>query len=292
MTTESALPRVSVGGFAVTGLCDGFFFLDGGAMHGVVPRVLWARHHPPDAHNRIRLALRGLLLQRPGLTVVVEPGLGDRYDAAFAERFGVERDRTLLDDLRRCGVAPEQVDLVICTHLHWDHAGQATSLGPDGRIQPTFPHATYVVQQRDWDEANRPHERNRASYRPDDFLPLAEAGQLRLVDGAAELAPGLRVERVGGHTAGLQIVHVGEGGDRLVFLSDLAPTAYHLDLPVIMGYDLYPVETLESKRRVLADVVETGALVGFVHDPRVAFARLVRDGRGRPALGEEVGSSR
>ncbi|MBI2941348.1 MAG: MBL fold metallo-hydrolase [Chloroflexi bacterium] len=284
MTTDRQLPHIAVGGFEVTGLCDGYFRLDGGAMHGVVPRVLWERHHPPDEKNRILLALRGLLVRGRGATVVVEPGLGDRYSDVFRERFAIDRSTTLLGDLGACGVAPGQVDLVICTHLHWDHAGQATSGDGAGALEPTFPRATYVVQRLDWQEATHPHERNSGSYRPEDFFPLAETSQLRLIDGTVELLPGLRVERVGGHTAGLQIVNIGEGSDRLVFLSDLAPTAYHLDLPVIMGYDLYPVDTLEAKRRVLNDVIATGARVAFVHDPRLVFTHVTRDARGRPTV--------
>lgn len=279
---------LKLGPIEVVPLLDGALRLDGGSMHGTVPRVVWERRNRPDEHHRIGMALRGLLVRGPGLTAVVEPGLGSHHDAAFAERFAVDRPRGLLLELADLGVAPEDVDLVVDTHLHWDHAGGNVLRDADGRLRPAFPRAEYVVNRANYDEAVNAHERNRASYRPEDFETIREAGQLRFVDGARhaeiEVAPGIRVERVDGHADGMQVVHVEGGGQRLCFLTDLAPLATHVDLTWIMGYDLYPVDTLDAKKRLLPRAIEEDWVVALVHDPAHALGRLRRDDRGRAAF--------
>lgn len=278
------LPGVRSGRFEVTGLLDGFMHLDGGAMHGTVPKVLWQTRHPSDDRNRIRLGLRGLLVRGPGLTAVVETGLGSHHDSKFGERYGVVQPPTLIESLDVAGVRPVDVDLVINTHLHWDHAGGNVTLDVAGRPVPTFPRAEYVAQRLDWEEATHLHERNRGSYRSEDFQTIAEAGRLRLVDGDVEVVPGIRVEQVGGHTIGMQIVVIGDGPSPVVFLADMAPTAAHLDYPWVMGYDLYPVDTLMSKKRILPRAVAEDWIVAFVHDPEVAFGRVRLGERDRPTL--------
>jgi glyoxylase-like metal-dependent hydrolase (beta-lactamase superfamily II) len=276
-------PRVRVGEATITLVSDGRFRLDGGAMYGVVPRVVWERRSPPDAQHRIPLGFNAMLIELGQTRLVVDPGLGTRHDATFGERFAVEQPPRVLQSLTELGVAPETIDFVVDTHLHWDHAGANTLAAGSDRVVPAFPNARYVVQRREWAAATHPHERNRASYRPDDFLPLESAGRLMLVDGRHELAPGIAVEAVGGHSDGMQLLFIESHDETFVHLADLVPTRHHLDYAWVMGYDLYPVETLCQKQRLLPRAAERRWVVGLCHDPDVAFGRINMDGR-RPVL--------
>lgn len=280
-------PGVNVGAFVVYGVSDGLFRLDGGAMFGVVPKVLWDRVSPADEMNRIQLGLHPILIRAEGRVILVETGAGSRHDGSFADRFSIRRPPTLAASLAAAGVTPEMVDVVVNTHLHWDHAGGNVRTLDDGTLSPTFPNATYVVQAADWDEALHPNERNRASYRSEDYLPLERAGRIRLVDGDAELSKGIHLERVGGHTRGMQIVRVTSAGFTLVYLADLVPTSNHLDYAWHMAYDLYPLDLLEQKKRVLREAAEGGWMVAFAHDPVHHFGRvriLSERGRERPVF--------
>ncbi len=284
-TDRPLLRRLRLGDATVTYVSDGRFRLDGGAMFGIVPRVVWERRSPADSRHRIQLGLNAMLVETGSARILVDPGVGSHHDAAFAERFAVEQPPTVLDCLRAAGVAPESIDLVVDTHLHWDHAGANVAPGPDGQLLPAFPKARYAVQRLEWAAATQPHERNQASYRPEDFVTVERAGQLLLVDGEAELAPGLRVLPVGGHSDGMQLLRVDSAGQTFVFLADLVPTRHHLDYPWVMGYDLYPVETLAQKQRLLPQAAAEGWLVGLAHDPDVPFGRIRLEGaRRRPAL--------
>ena len=277
--------RLRVGDATVTFVPDGRFRLDGGAMFGVVPRVVWEQRSPADAQHRIQMALNAMVIETGSARILVDPGTGSHHDATFAARFAVEQPPRVLDSLRAAGVAPEAIDLVVDTHLHWDHAGANVCSGPGGQIVPAFPNAKYVVQRHEWDAATHPHERNQASYRPEDFVTVEHAGQLLLVDGETVLAPGVRVLPVGGHSDGMQLLRLDSAGQTFVFLADLVPTRHHLDYPWVMGYDLYPVETLRQKKRLLPQAAEEGWLVGFAHDPDVPFGRIRLEGaRRRPAL--------
>ena len=267
---------------------DGFFRLDGGAMFGVVPRVLWEQRCAPDAQHCIEMAFNGMLVEIHGKRILIDPGLGSRHDARFAERFAVRQPPTVLEELASLGIAAGDVDVVIATHLHWDHAGAFTQLEGE-RVVPTFPRATYVVQRRQWEEATHPHERNRASYRSDDFAPLMEAGLVRIVEGDVEVAPSVWVHEVGGHAAGMQLVRVESSGETFLHLADLVPMRHHVDYPWIMGYDLFPVETLARKKAWLPRAAAGGWIVGLVHDPETPFGRVeMKDARPVFApLGEE-----
>ncbi len=276
---------IELGPIRVHVLRESTFWLDGGAMFGVVPRAVWEKRDPPDDRNRVELAANVALVETAGRRVLVETGMGERWDAREIERFRLQGDG-LLGALASLGVAAEDVDVVVNTHLHFDHAGGNTRR-VDGRLAPTFPRARYVVQLGEWEDATHPHERNHASYREDDFVPLAEARQLETVQGEVEVAPGVRVVPVGGHTAYHQMVIVEGGGRTLAIPTDLLPTASHLPLPFIMSYDLFPVGTLEVKRRLLARVVDEDWSLLFYHDPRVAIGRVRRE-KDRYALGEVV----
>jgi glyoxylase-like metal-dependent hydrolase (beta-lactamase superfamily II) len=264
---------IELGDIKVHLLDDGHFALDGGAMYGVVPRALWEKHDPPDEKNRVTLGLNIALVLTGGKKVLVDAGMGDKWSDKERAIYRIERKRTLLDSLRELGYGPEDIDVVVNTHLHFDHAGGNTTLR-DGKVVPTFPKARYVVQMGEWEDATHPNERNRASYLEPNFVPLAESRQLETVQGQAEVAPGVHVVPVGGHTAYHQMVIVEGGRQALVIPTDLVPTASHLPLPYIMGYDLFPVGTLEAKRRVLKDAAERGSLLLFYHDAKTPLGKI------------------
>jgi glyoxylase-like metal-dependent hydrolase (beta-lactamase superfamily II) len=282
----SPVSRYTVGDLELISLSDGFFALDGGAMFGVVPKQLWAKKTAPDEKNRIPLAMRPLVV-RGVRTMLIDAGLGDKDDQKFHEIYGVERSRNLDHTLAEAGLAPEDIDIVLATHLHFDHAGGFTTRDPNGRVRPKFPRAQYVVRRGEWDDALHVNARNRASYLVDNFVPLADAGVLQLVDDDQTIMPGVKVNRTGGHTMHHQMVVIESGGKTAAFVADLVPTTAHLPDPWIMGYDLYPMDTLASKKAFYKEAVEKDILVFFEHDPVVA-AGYIREEQGKrrviPAL--------
>ena len=260
--------------------------LDGGAMFGVVPKVLWQRRIVPDDRNRIPLGMRCLLIEHEVGLVLVDSGAGNKEDPKFHEIYGVDNSgvdgRTMLEDaIRAAGFTPDDVSLVVNTHLHFDHAGGNTFVDASGAVRLSFPNARYVVQGGEYAFATAPNERTAASYFSRNFVPTHEAGRLDLVEGEQELAPGLRVLPTPGHTPHHQSVLLDAGGGEILcFLGDLVPTQWHVPLPWIMGYDLEPLVTLESKRRLLGRAEAEGWRVVFEHDAHVAGGRLGRDGKG------------
>ena len=277
---------IELGDVRVHVLSDGRFALDGGAMFGVVPRALWERAHPADEGNRVVLGLNVALVETGGRRVLVDTGMGVRWSEKERALYRLDQARSLLGSLAALGLGPEDIDVVVNTHLHFDHAGGNTR-EQEGRLVPTFPRARYIVQTGEWEDATHPHERNRASYREGDFVPLAEARCLQTVQGEVEVAPGVRVVPVGGHTAYHQMVVVEGGGQTLVIPSDLVPTTSHLPLPWLMSYDLFPVGTLEAKRRLLAQAAERGHRLLFYHDPRTAVGTVRRE-REKYVLGDVI----
>ncbi len=249
-------------------------------MFGVVPRVLWQRTNPPDGSNRIRLALRPLLVVTPTDRVLVDTGIGRKYGPDFDRMFNVDDSDDIERSLARHGLAPADITIVVLTHLHFDHAGGATKLDGDGRAVPRFPNARHIVQRAEWHDATHPNRRTRGSYRPDDFRPLEDADLLEPVDGDAEPTPGVRLVRTGGHTRGHQIVLVDDGDRTIVYWADLVPTATHVNIPYIMGYDLYPLDTMEQKEKLIEQAAREGWHSVFEHDPDVAVG-LIRSEEGR-----------
>jgi len=265
---------LTVGSFTLTPVLDGYFRLDGGAMFGVVPRVLWEKVAPPDDRNRIRLAMRAWLVRGLGQTILIDAGAGGKLDAKAGAIYGFEGVPSLEASLEAAGLGVDDIDLVVASHLHFDHAGGFTARAPDGTVSPRFPNARYSVRRGEWDDALHPHERNRASYFAENYVPLRDAGVLDLIDEDRDVAPGVRVRRTGGHTQHHQIVEIYAGGQTAIFAADLLPTAAHVPLPYIMGYDLYPMDTLAFKRRFLTEAVERDYLILFEHDPEVAAGRI------------------
>jgi glyoxylase-like metal-dependent hydrolase (beta-lactamase superfamily II) len=257
-----------LGPYEVVALEDGFFALDGGAMFGVVPRTIWQKAHPPDERNRIRLALRTLLVRGLGRTLLVDTGIGAKFPDKYRDIYGIDHAQgTLLDRLAQRGIAPADVTDVVVTHLHFDHAGGATTQDPDGRLHPTFPDARIFIQRANWDWASNPNDREKASYLRENFQPLAEAGRVTLLDGPCELYPGLSVLVSDGHTRGQQMVRVDAGGRTVLYPGDLIPTSSHLRTAWTMAYDIEPLRVMEEKKRLLAEAARDGWIVCFEHDP-------------------------
>ncbi len=260
-------------------LDGGRFGLDGGAMFGVVPKVLWEKKSPPDENNRIRMRANSLLVRAHRKNILIETGNGTKLDAKQRAIYNVQDGDPLMDSLSHAGVNPDQIDLVINTHLHFDHCGGNTRV-VNSRILPTFRRARYVVQRRELEHAMLPSERDRASYFPENFSPISKEGLWDLVEGDTEILPGISVTRIPGHNADIQAVVITGGGKTLAFVADLFPTRHHIPLPWIMAYDLYPLQSLETKRQWIPRILSAQWIVVFGHDPDVAAATLhERDGK-------------
>jgi LAO/AO transport system kinase len=267
------------GAFELTFLHDGPFRLDGGAMFGIVPRVLWEQKTRADERHRIQLAMRPLLVQGRMGRVLIDCGAGDKIPAKAQDIYGMDRRRTLDAALREAGLGREDIDLVVATHLHFDHIGGAT-MRDRGTLHPRFPRARHHVRRGEWDDATHPHERNRASYLQDDFVPLLEAGLVDFHDADVEIVPGVRVVRTGGHTAHHEVVFIESEGRTAVFVADLIPTTAHLQDAWVMGYDLFPADTVAFKKRFIREAIDREYLIVFEHDPLVAAGYIrERDGR-------------
>jgi methylmalonyl-CoA epimerase len=254
-------------------LSDGFFSLDGGAMFGVVPRILWEKRLPPDDRNRIPMGLRPLIV-RGERTLLIDAGCGDKMDAKSADIYELDRSYHLDHALAEVGLSADDVDLVLASHLHFDHVGGFTTRSDNGRIVPRFRNARYIAHRDEWHDATHPHERNRASYLPENFLPLAEAGVLDLVGDDTEVMPGVKLRHSGGHTQHHQVVMIESRGETAVFTADMYPTSVHVPDPWLMGYDLYPMDTLAFKRSFAREAIEREYLIFFEHDPSLAAGRI------------------
>lgn len=280
---------MKLGEIEIYPVTDGRFRLDGGAMFGVVPKVVWEQCCPADELNRIQLSLTCLLIRAHGKNILVDTGLGDKWEAKLQERFAMERRPSLQESLRARGLSPDDIHLVINTHLHFDHAGGNT-IRQNGALLPTFPKAGYVVQRGEYEAAVRPNERTRASYREENLAPIDRLKQWELLEGESELYPGVSVLVTPGHTPYHQSVKIASAGQVALFIGDLIPTVAHLPLPYIMGYDLSPLQTLETKREILRQAFEERWLLIFEHDPQVQMGYIQKDAEGHyylePVRGE------
>lgn len=276
------------GDYRVEVVPDTEFRLDGGAMFGVVPRSLWSKVCPPDEQNRIRLNMNCLFVEAGEERILIETGIGDKWSEKQASLYGITRERRLSESLReRTGVSAEEITIVVNTHLHFDHAGGNTTLDDEGNARPTFPNARYFVSRAEYEHAESPHERDRASYMPENWRPIEESGQLELKEAAYEVAPGLRMETVPGHSRTMQCVRLERGGRTLFSFADLVPMRAHVAYPWIMGYDLYPVETLEAKKRLLPEAARACWLCLFYHDPDVPLCLIKEEDGKLRAVGFE-----
>ena len=260
-------------------LSDGTFRLDGGAMFGVVPKPLWEPRAPADARNRIALGLRPLLVRMPDRIVLIDAGIGDKMTPKAIDIYGIERGRHLDHALAAAGLGAADIDVVIASHLHFDHIGGDTAR-VDGTLRPRFPRARYLVRRAEWEDATHPHERNRASYLAENLQPLADAGVIDFIEADGEVLPGISVSRTGGHTRHHQIVTIRSGGRTAVFTADLMPTAAHVDPQWVMGYDLYPMDTFLYKKAFVPEAIAGEYVIFFEHDPAIA-AGIIRERNGK-----------
>jgi len=267
-----AAPRtLTLGDFELTVFSDGTYFLDGGNFFGVVPKVLWEKKMKPDERNRVPVGLNSLLIRDGKHTVLVETGIGNKLDPRMAKIFAPQAK--LLENLAAAKVAPEDIDVVINTHLHFDHCGWNTVRQGD-HVVPTFPKAQYYVQEGEWRHGSQQTERDRISYISDNYDPLIQAGRMHLLQGDQELLPGISVKVYPGHTRHMQAVMVKSQGKRACYISDLIPTTAHLDLTWVMAFDLFPLETIESRKRVYEYAIPERWLMIFTHDPVTPWAYL------------------
>ena len=261
------------GEFDLKLISDGRFWLDAGAMFGVVPKTLWQKRTVPDEQNRIPLALNCLLVQTGQTKILIDTGCGFKYTDKQKKIYRIEHSTDVLQELARFNVTPEQIDFVINTHYHFDHCGGNTRVEGD-IIAPTFPNATYLVRREEYEDASQPNERTRATYLSENWKPLEERGQLSLVDDNIEVVPGVHLVSTPGHTAGHQSVKLESSQGIFFYLADLCPTSSHIPLPWIMAYDLYPMTTLEVRRQIYYEAARNNWLLFFEHDPEVTLGYL------------------
>ncbi len=272
---------MELGNYRIEIIPDCEFKLDGGAMFGVVPRVLWERVCPPDELNRITLTCNCLFIDTGKQKILIETGMGEKWSDKQMSIYGITRERQFGESLKAiAGCEPEDIDIVINTHLHFDHAGGNTAGTQAASLRVQFPNARYLVSRSEFQAAENPHERDRASYLPENWQPLVESGQLELMTDTYQPVEGITVEQVRGHSETMQTVKITSGGETLFGFFDMVPTRHHVAYPWIMSYDLYPTETLEFKKRMLPQAVAEGWICHFYHDVDMPLARLVKaDGR-------------
>ncbi|MGD0468968.1 MAG: MBL fold metallo-hydrolase [Terriglobales bacterium] len=282
--------RTTLGDFELTVVSDGTYFLDGGAFFGVVPKTMWSKKVTPDEQNRLDAGLNSLLVRTGKKNILIETGIGNKLPDKLVQIY--KQPAKLLDNLHAAGVAPEDIDIVINTHLHFDHCGWNTVRRGD-RVVATFPNAKYYVQEQEWEHGRLELERDAISYMSPNYDPLLETGQMVLLNGDVELTPGISVKVFPGHTANMQAVIIESGGEsggggnekkKACYISDLIPTSAHLDLTWVMAFDLFPLETIESRKKYYAQAIPERWLTVFTHDDRTPWGYVERGERGKLAL--------
>ncbi len=273
------MPQLTLGNFELSVFSDGTYPLDGGAFFGVIPKVMWSRKVVADERNYVQAGLNSLLIRTGRQNVLVETGMGNKLSERMIKFYG--QPAKLLTNLAAAGIAPEDIDIVINTHLHFDHCGWNTVRGKDGKVVPTFPRAKYYAPEGEWQYARKPSERDSISYIPDNYDPLVESGQMTLLKGGEEIVPGISVKQFPGHTAHMQAVIVESGGRTACYISDLMPTTAHIDITWGMSFDLYPLQTIESKKQYYAKAIPEKWLTVFTHDAKVPWAYVEQDEAGK-----------
>ena len=287
-THEMVRGRTTVGDFELTVVSDGCFYLDGGAMFGVVPKMMWEKRAPADEQNRILLGANTVIVRTGQHTVVIETGLGNKMDEKMRSIFDAKQQ--LPQALAAAGVKLDAVDIVINTHLHFDHCGWNTTKLADGQIVPTFPNARHFAHRGEVEHGHRQLERDAVSYNSPNYDPLIENGQMTLLDTrpneVTEVVPGISVESYPGHTAQLLAVNIDSDGQRGCYISDLIPTSAHLDTTWVMGYDLDPLTCIAQRKRFYERAIPEDWLVLFTHDHHTPYGHIMRSEKGKPLLRE------
>ena len=269
--------RTTLGDFELTAVSDGIYYLDGGAFFGVVPKVLWEKKMKADAQNRVPTGLNSVVVRTGKQTILIETGIGNKLTDKMAGIYG--QPAKLLENLSAAGISPEDIDIVINSHLHFDHSGWNT-LRQNGGIVPAFPNAQYYTQEGEWRHAHE-GQRDASSYLSENYDPLVESGQMQLLKGGCEIAPGVSVQVFPGHTRDMQAILLQSGGKTACYISDLIPTSAHLELNWVLSFDLYPVETIESRKRYYARAIPEKWLTMFTHDAEVPWAVVERNETGK-----------
>lgn len=262
------------GKFEIFSIVENSFKIDGGAMYGVVPKIIWQKFNPPDQYNLVKLDINLLLIKTDGENILIDAGIGDSLSERQKKMFGVERSSDLEKSLSELDLSPEDIHLVLLTHLHADHAGGVIKISEDGKKSPRFPNARYVVQLEEWNEAIHPDERTSATYFTSNLKLIEQEELLELVDGEDEVATGVRLIKTGGHTPGHQAVLIEDKDNKMIWPGDIIPSTYHLRLPYVAAVDLFPRETMEQKRRFLQMCTDDGWLLAFDHDLKVKLGKL------------------
>jgi glyoxylase-like metal-dependent hydrolase (beta-lactamase superfamily II) len=266
---------VQIGKYTISAIETGRFALDGGAMFGVVPKNLWSRTNPADEQNRIPMALRVLLIQGDGKNILVDTGMGEKYDEKSRAIYQLDNSKfSLTNSLAEKGVAPDEITDVIQTHLHFDHCGGLVTQTASGELVPTFPNAKVYVQKENLAWARNPTDKDRASYLKQDWEAIIANGMLEELDGPGEIFPGIELMLFHGHTRAQQLVHLHDDKTNIFFCADLMPTKAHIAFPFIMGYDNFPLTTLEEKKTLIPRMYEEKWLLFFEHDPESALTRI------------------
>jgi glyoxylase-like metal-dependent hydrolase (beta-lactamase superfamily II) len=278
---------MKIGQFTARAINAGTFKLDGGAMFGVVPKVLWKKTNPADENNRIDMTMRVLYLEGGGRRMVVDSGAGIKLDKKMKRNYVINAIE-LSAALTESGIDPSSITDAVATHLHFDHGGGFTAPGPDGALRLALPEAVHYIQKKQWEAAHNPNAKDRASFLPENFELIGESGHLELVDGDTEIFPGVRLMRTDGHTPGHQIVLVSDGGSNLLYCADLIPLASHINIPYIMAYDHEPLKTLEEKKAILERAADEGWILFFEHDPEISACRIVKNDKGRFEISEII----
>jgi len=273
------IQSLSIGNCQLFFLQDGAFSLDCGALFGIVPKVLWEKLVEADEFNRVEITINPLLVKTPDHHVLIDPGLGDKYPEKLCKIYNIKRDVTIIDSLKQIDLTPEDIDIVIATHAHFDHIGAGTRVNEQREIVPTFPHAKYYFQRGEWEEALHPDERTRATYFKENFLPLKEHGLVELIDGDTQILPQVRVEITGGHTRYHQMVIIETGDKTVAYPGDILPSPYHLPIPYNMALDLYPVDVMQAKRKLYMRAIDENWLICLDHGEQVRAGYIRFDGR-------------
>ncbi len=275
--------RTTLGDFELTVVSDGTYPLDGGGFFGVVPKSLWSKKVTADEQNRVAAGLNSLLVRTGKRNVLIETGIGNKLSEKMLRIYG--QPARLLENLRAAGIAPEDIDIVINTHLHFDHCGWNTvRKDKDGKIAPTFPRAKYYAPEGEWQYARHPSERDAISFISENYDPLVESGQMTLLKGGEEIVPGISVKTFPGHTAHMHAVIVRSLGQTACYISDLIPTSAHLDVSWGMAFDLYPLQTIESRKQYYAEAIPEKWLTVFTHDPQTPWAYVETGEKGKLRL--------
>jgi glyoxylase-like metal-dependent hydrolase (beta-lactamase superfamily II) len=270
---------MKIGKYKLSIVESGSFGLDGGAMFGIIPKPLWQRTNQADEANRVRLATRHLLLESDSKKIIIDTGMGNKWDEKSKGIYAIDEKRSLNSALAEKGLKAKDITDVILTHLHFDHTGGST-LKVNGMLQPAFPNAKFYVQKQNYDWAVNPSDRDKGSYIKENFLPLFDEGMLNFIDGNEKYDDEIEFIVINGHTFGQQMVKISDSVNTILFCADLIPFYSHIPLPYIMGYDLQPLVTLEEKKKYLKMAVDENWKLFFGHDPEIAFATVKKFGEG------------